>query len=342
MDISVIVPTFNRSEIVARTLATLFAQTLPSAKFEIIVVVDGSTDGTAEALNALRPACRFRVIEQENRGLAGARNTGYRAAETGLVLFLDDDMLCDPGLVAAHVAAHKEPGRVVAFGALFLSADSPPSLAAECFNREIGAFYLKQKLIPETAWQVTNCVFSNSSLPRALLAEFGGFDESFRMREDLELGTRLFAAGVRPRYISDAIAYQYYGKTSADLLRDAEAFAVADVLFARKHPEAQIQGYLSGLEKEPRWKQTLRRFAASFPTFEVCILAPLCSLGQTFFRVSALRNIGVRALQMRRRIHWLRAVGRLTIVMIPGANARTTPTDGVEHPARLIHRAGQG
>ncbi len=312
MDISVIVPTFNRQQIVARTLATLFAQTFPSANYEIIVVVDGSTDGTAGALNALRPACRFRVIEQENRGLAGARNTGYRAAEADLVLFLDDDMLCDPGLVAAHVAAHKVRGRVVAFGALFLSADSPQSLAAECFNREIGAFYLAQKRNPETAWQVTNCVFSNSSLPRALLEEFGGFDESFRMREDLELGTRLFAAGVRPHYISKAIAHQYYGKTSADLIRDAEAFAVADVMLARKHPEAQIQGHLNWLEKEPRWKQTMRRFAASSPAFEVCILAPLCSLGQMFFRVSALRNIGVRALQMRRRIHWLRVVRRLT------------------------------
>jgi GT2 family glycosyltransferase len=312
MDISVIVPTFNRREIVARTLATLFAQTFPSASFEIIVVVDGSRDGTAAALKSLKPSCRLRVIEQENGGPSAARNTGYRSAEADLVLFLDDDMLCDPGLVTAHVAAHKEPGRVVAFGALFLSADSPPSLAAECFNREIGAFYLEQKRSPETAWQITNCVFSNSSLPRALLAEFGGFDESFRMREDLELGTRLFAAGVRPRYISNAIAYQHYGKTAADLLRDAEAFAVADVLFAHKHPEAQIQGHLNGLEKEQRWKRAMRRFAADSPAFEVCFLAPLCSLGQMFLGVSALRNIGVRALQMRRRIHWLRAVRRLT------------------------------
>ena len=118
--------------------------------------------------------------------------------------------------------------------------------------------------------------------------------------------------GACPRYISNAIAYQYYDKTTADLLVDAEAFALADVQFARKHPEAQIHGHLRWLEKEPRWKKTIRRLVVGSPAFEICFLAPLCSLGQKFFRVSALRNIGVRALQMRRGIHWTRVVRRLT------------------------------
>jgi GT2 family glycosyltransferase len=308
MDISAVVPTFNRREIVTRTLATLFAQDAPPDGYEIIVVVDGSTDGTADALRLLKPACRLRVIEQENRGLAGARNTGYRAAEADLVLFLDDDMLCDPRLLAAHVVAHKEPGRIVAFGALFLSADSPPSLAAECFRREIGKFHLERRRASEAAWQETDCVFSNTSISRGLLKEFAGFDEAFRMREDLELGIRLFSAGVRPRYISNAIAYQYYGKTSADLIRDAEAFAVADVMFARKHPEAQIKGLLRWLAREPRWKMNLRRIRAIWPAAADSFLAPVCSLGEVFFRFPVFRNMGVRALQMRRRIHWLHRV----------------------------------
>ncbi|MFZ0747492.1 MAG: glycosyltransferase family 2 protein [Terracidiphilus sp.] len=308
MEISIVVPTFNRREIVTRTLATLFAQDFPAAGCEIIVVVDGSTDGTAEALSSLRPGCRFRVIEQENRGLAGARNTGYRAAKADLVLFLDDDMLCDPGLLGAHVAAHKEAGPVVAFGALFLSADSPSSLAAECFNREIGAFHLRRKNDPAATWQETDCVFSNSSLPRKMLEEVGGFDETFRMREDFELGVRLFSAGVQPRYIGAAIAYQYYEKTSSDLIRDAEAFAVADVMFARKHPNAQIDGQLKRLAKDPGWKRRLRMMATISPAAVDLLLAPLCGLGEAFFRVPLLRSMGVRALQMRRGIHWLHKV----------------------------------
>jgi len=313
MIISVVVPTFNRREIVLRSVSTLLRQDFPSTEYEIIVVVDGSIDGTVAALKSLKPLCHFRVIEQENRGLAGARNTGYRAAEADLVLFLDDDMRCDPGLVAAHVAAHTQSDQTVGFGALFLSEDSRPSLASECFNREIGAFHLRQKRDPAALWQISDCVFSNASLPRRMLIDAGGFDEAFRMREDLELGVRLFAAGACPRYISDAIAYQYYDKTIADLLVDAEAFAVADVQFVHKHPEAQSQGQLKLLANEPLWKKKMRRLLVGSPAIEKCLLAPLCSLGQKLFYIPVFRNIGVRSLQIRRALHWTRVVWTLTI-----------------------------
>jgi glycosyltransferase involved in cell wall biosynthesis len=68
MNVSVVVPTYNRLELVTRTLEKLFAQTFPPLQYEIIVVVDGSTDGTAQAIRTLTPACRLRVIEQENGG----------------------------------------------------------------------------------------------------------------------------------------------------------------------------------------------------------------------------------------------------------------------------------
>ncbi len=313
MDISVVVPTFNRREMVKRTITSLFAQHFPTAKYEVIAVVDGSTDGSAEALHGLNAPCRFRVVEQENRGLAGARNTGARVAEGELLLFLDDDMLCDPGLVAAHVEAHGQESRRIGFGCILLSPDSPPSLAAECFNREFGAFYLKKKANPRNEDTAMQCVFGNSSLPRALLMEAGGFDESFRMREDLELGHRLFKMGALSCYVERAVAYQYYSKTSADLIRDSEAFAVADVMFARKHPEEKSRGQLNLLSKAPQWKRTLRRIAAVSPAGVDLVLAPVCRLGQTFIHISALRNLGVRALQIRRRIHWLHKVLTLGI-----------------------------
>jgi GT2 family glycosyltransferase len=308
MDISIVVPTYNRSLIVSRSLETLFSQDYPASQFEVIVVVDGSSDDTAEALNALRPDCQFRVIVQENRGLAGARNTGFRAAESDLVLFLDDDMRCDPGLVAAHARAHQTSGTVVVFGSLFLSPDSKANLASECFKIEIGAFHLRHSENPETQWQLSECVFSNSSIPREMLTQVGGFDEEFRKREDLELGWRLSNAGAHFRYAPDAIAYQYYEKTSDDLIRDAEGFARSDVLFARKHPDLRIRGHIGFEIEEPGWKAYLRSAVVSMPALEKCLLAPLCFLGEVFFKLPLLRYVGVRALQARRRVHWLRAV----------------------------------
>jgi glycosyltransferase involved in cell wall biosynthesis len=308
MDISVIIPTYNRRDTVRYSLETLFAQKFPASRFEIIVVIDGSTDGTAALLRELQPRRPFRVIEQENRGPSGARNAGYRAAASGLVLFLDDDMRCDSDLVAAHVAAHADSGSIIAFGSLFLSEDSRPSLAAECFRREIGAFHLRNKRTPEAKWQVTDCTFANASIPKALLENAGGFDESFRRREDLELGVRLIAAGAHPTYVKNAIAFQHYEKTCADLIHDAEGFAAADVMFARKHPNIQVQGQLNSPNSDPRWKQSVRRIAAVWPPAADIILAPACGLGEVFFVIPVLRRIGVRALQIRRRIHWLHKV----------------------------------
>jgi GT2 family glycosyltransferase len=308
MQVSVIVPTFNRRDLVLWAVSRLLLQNFPAAEFEIIVVVDGSTDGTANALRALAPTSRLRIIEQENRGPSAARNAGFRAAEAELLIFLDDDMLCDPELLAAHVAAHMEAGRRVAFGALFLSADTPPSLAAECFRREIGAFHLEREQRSGAEWRITDCVFSNASLSRALFEEAGGFDETFRMREDLELGTRLFSLGVRPEYVAKAITYQYYEKTSGRLIRDAEAFAVGDVMFARKHPQVVIEGQLHWLAQQPLWKRRAQRLAASVPSLADLFLAPICGLSEALMRVPMFCNLGVRTLQWRRRVHWLHKV----------------------------------
>jgi GT2 family glycosyltransferase len=308
MQVSVVVPTFNRRDIVLRTIKTLFTQNLPAADYEIIVVVDGSTDGSAAALRALQPACRFRVIEQENRGLAGARNTGFRAAQGDLIVYLDDDMLCDPVLVREHRAAHRPNEAAFGLGAIFLSNDSPPGLAAECFNREVGAYYLQYRQNPEIPWPRSACVFGNSSIPRKVLTEVGGFDERFRMREDAELGARLLAAGVRPRYVPTAVAYQFYRKTAGDLIRDAEAFGVADRLFLHKHPELASETFLGRIANEPRWKRVSRRIAAACPLLADVLLAPLCWPSEAFPHVRVLRNLGVRALQLRRGIHWYRKV----------------------------------
>lgn len=308
MDISVVVPTYNRREMVKRTIESLFGQNFPPTDYEIVAVVDGSEDGTAAALRELRAPCRFSIVEQPNGGLAAARNTGASVAQGDLLLFLDDDMLCVPELVAAHVHAHVHSPRTVGFGCIFLSPESPPSLAAECFNRELGAFYLRQKIKQASVELELEHVFGNSSLPRELLREAGGFDASFRMREDLELWVRLAGMGAHAAYVEDAVAYQYYAKTNADLIGDAEAFAVADVMFARKHPEVRHYGQLEMLERTPRWKRPLRRIAAVSPATVDLMLAPLCGLGEMFFSVPMLRNLGVRALQMRRRAHWFHKV----------------------------------
>src|SRR4051794_16984379 len=114
IELSVIIPTYNRANLLRRCLEALFCQTQPLETYEIVVVVDGSTDGTREMLAGLKPPCTLRVFYQANAGVGAARNHGIAQACGRYCLFLDDDIIADRGLVMAHLLAHHAgDGRVV-------------------------------------------------------------------------------------------------------------------------------------------------------------------------------------------------------------------------------------
>jgi GT2 family glycosyltransferase len=303
MQASVVVSTFNRRDVVLRTVSTLLQQDCAPGEYEIIVVVDGSVDGTAGALRSLPLQSRLRVIEQENRGLAGARNTGLRAATGELLVFLDDDMSCGPTLVREHIAAHVGQEDIVGLGAIYVAPDNPPRLVAEYFARGFGGAYLRQRDHPDEPWPEGVWSFGNTSIRRAVLMQAGGFDERFRMREDAELGVRLLAAGVRPRFVAAAVAYQWCDKSTRDLVRDSEGFAESDHLFMRTHPD-KTHDFIRRIEQDRRWKRSLRLLLAGHPEIADALLAPLCAIGERFYSVRALRALAVRALQIRCGLHW--------------------------------------
>lgn len=96
MHISVIIPTYNRRDRLLQTIASLTRQTLSPTAFEVIVVDDGGTDGTGEALSGLSVPFSLRYCWQENRGWLAARNLGARQANGDLLAFLDDDIVVVP------------------------------------------------------------------------------------------------------------------------------------------------------------------------------------------------------------------------------------------------------
>lgn len=94
-DVSVVICTYNRADFLTQTLASLLRQTLKSKCYEIIVIDDGSSDHTADAVEDVRRGARIdiRYIWQENSGIGNARNRGYREARAPWVAYIDDDEL---------------------------------------------------------------------------------------------------------------------------------------------------------------------------------------------------------------------------------------------------------
>lgn len=235
---SVIVPTHERREIVVRDVAALARQR--DADFEAVVVVDGAGDGTAAALRELELPFRLTVIEQENQGAAAARNAGASAARGELLLFLDDDMEADPGLLAEHDRSHRE-GADLVVGDMPLHPDSSRNLLSWGVGQ--WAATRRRRLEAHGAEPgLDDLLTGQMSITRAGFDLVEGFDTSFTREglfggEDIDFGYRVLQAGLRVAFNPAAISRQYYDVDPADYLRRARETGRSEAELVRKHPE---------------------------------------------------------------------------------------------------------
>jgi GT2 family glycosyltransferase len=194
--ITLVIPTYQRKDRLARVLDGLSRQT--HSAFDVVVVDDGSTDGTSRYLREARFPFEVRAISQLNAGPAAARNAGVAAAKGEVVLFLDDDVLPAPELVAEHLRAQAEEPRCAVMGPLgSLPRYSQPWVAWEqaMLEDQYGA-------MGRGEWEPTFRQFwtGNASVAREEILAAGGFDPAFRRAEDVELAARLARRGVRFRF----------------------------------------------------------------------------------------------------------------------------------------------
>jgi glycosyltransferase involved in cell wall biosynthesis len=211
MKVSAVIPAFNRRDYLPRAIDSALAQTLPVD--EILVVDDGSTDGTAEFLQS-RYGSRVRVVGQANCGVAGARRRGVQEARGEWVAFLDSDDEWLPDRNGEFVkAAESVPADVAwIFGDLRFVTDEgeSPSLFGEYgFVLEESPQVISDPLSVQYPMQF--CYFQGSFIRRTALLELNCFTEGLRSDDDVLAG---FQIGCRYKFAAIPRVVGKYYRTS--------------------------------------------------------------------------------------------------------------------------------
>lgn len=277
MKISLVVPTWNhvdRLEVLFHSLE----QQVGVTDWELVVVNDGSGDGTKAFLDAYRGPLPLKVLHQENQGTAGARHAGASAATGDVVLFLDDDMILPANFLAAHLKAHEQEhivvaGRVVNIlpGAVqtalpllqrgdyeaamqYRGTDSLVDLG-EAFAKALGNDY-----VPWAA-----CIGGNFSLRRADYERAGGYDLRFRSwgPEDLDLTYRLSLLGLRFRYVREASSY-HLDHVSEQKGQMDKVFSTIKY-FYMKHNTPEVAAYAKYATGKLSWAKFCRALTGVVP-----------------------------------------------------------------------------
>jgi glycosyltransferase involved in cell wall biosynthesis len=194
--VSVVIPLYNTERYIAESVGSVLAQTFTD--FELIVIDDGSSDRGPEIARSFKDP-RVRVITQDNRGLAGARNSGIRAARAPLVGLLDADDIWHPEKLSrhvAHLAANAEIGVSFSHSRLIDDAGAPlglqqsPSVDRQC---DIVELFCRNPVGNGSSPVIRRATLDAIAFNEPKLGRTCWFDESFRQSEDIECWVRIAA-----------------------------------------------------------------------------------------------------------------------------------------------------
>jgi glycosyltransferase involved in cell wall biosynthesis len=226
---SVVIAAFNAERTIESAVSSVLSQTDPD--HEVIVVDDGSSDRTRQVLQEIKDP-RVRVAQQRNRGAASARNAGIGLARGDYVSFLDsDDLLLPHYLERAGEALERTPGVGLAY------TDAYPFDPVTGRVLQFTTMHYQRPPIPPPADSAgflmelldRNFIYNAVTVPRPVLEEVGGFDESVLLSEDWDLWLRIIIHGYRAALIpgQQALYRMHPGQKSNDAV--AVFGAVAEI-----------------------------------------------------------------------------------------------------------------
>jgi GT2 family glycosyltransferase len=259
MELSIVIPTRNRRERLLATLDALDAQRLDGGQAEILVVDNGSSDGTGEALRARAGALELTVLEEPREGASFARNRALEHARAPVVLLLGDDMVpAGDGVLAGHLALHREhpePGYAVLGQVRWAEPVDPFMRWLERAGFQFSFDHIAAGPVDPAAYLYS----SHASLKAQALRDAGGFDaERFPyLMEDTELGIRLRRRGLLLEYRPQLLVHHHHPQSLAGYARRMETIGAAARRLRELHGDeapAQITA--------PGWKGALYAPAA--------------------------------------------------------------------------------
>jgi glycosyltransferase involved in cell wall biosynthesis len=241
MFVSVVIPTYNRRPILEKCLDALERQRFEGGldQYEVVVVDDGSTDGTPAWLR--EDVGRFphvRLVEQQHGGPAEGRNRGVDHAKGDVIVFIDSDLVVTESFLGCHAKAlqrswEKRGNRLCfTYGAVVNTANFADPTSERHKLRDLSWAYFAT---------------GNVAIDRGVLERSGLFDCSFRLYgwEDLELGERLRRMGVALIKCPEAVGYHWHPALTLDqipnLIRVEEERARMGLVFFRKHPTRRVR-----------------------------------------------------------------------------------------------------
>lgn len=203
--ISVVIPLYNKEDCIRKTLDSVLGQSYKN--FEVIVVDDGSKDGSTEIVSSMNDS-RIRLITQKNGGPSSARNRGIKESKGDYVAFVDADDIWSPDYLQEMVNLMKDFPDAVIWGFNYSTIKD-----GEVGNSETEVFrgYVSEK------WDYFPFFFSSSSscCRKSTLLELGGFDERMVYGEDIDMWFRLLLSG---RGVLDTRVLAYYNKDDENSL----------------------------------------------------------------------------------------------------------------------------
>jgi glycosyltransferase involved in cell wall biosynthesis len=280
--ISVVAPTHQRRQSLPSFVAAILQDPAVS---ELVLAVDGSTDGSVDWLAAQADADpRIVVLDLSNRGAGAARQAGIEAARGDVVLLLDDDVIAAPDLVTRHAAHHRGGERKLVLGYMPNDWTSlPPDRRAigrlyrNAYERQCAHYARDSYFVLHELWG------GNFSLPREDFIAIG-FDQSAlgRGEEDREFGIRCLKSGVAGCFDRSLLATHEYSRSLAQFRRDCRMAGESRRLTHEKHADVLGKDLAIG-RTLPRTVRYLLPYLAREPLF-----APLSAM------LTGLFHVGVR------------------------------------------------